>query len=206
MLIRKPADIPPSEITKESAYLSRRAFARTLAAGVALAATPQIHANLPQDELTPEDIVTSYNNFYEFGLDKDDPAAYAHEMTTDPWKVEVVGEANNKGTFDLQDILKGLDVEERIYRFRCVEAWSMVVPWMGVPLKKVLENKELQDLVTALGCGIGKHVDLGRLRYERIILLADADSDGHHITTLLLTYSEFCQVLSAAQLSRSVYR
>ena len=142
MLIRKPADIPPSEITKESAYLSRRAFARTLAAGVALAATPQIHANLPQDKLTPEDIVTSYNNFYEFGLNKDDPAAYAHEMTTDPWNVEVVGEANNKGTFDLQDILKGLDVEERIYRFRCVEAWSMVVPWMGVPLKKVLEKFE----------------------------------------------------------------
>ncbi len=139
MLIKRPEDIQPSEITRESAYLSRRAFARVLAAGTAMAAAPALASSL-KDELTPESIVTSYNNFYEFGLDKGDPARYAHEMVTDPWKVRVTGEAEKTGEFDLEAILRGLDVEERIYRFRCVEAWSMVVPWMGVQLSKLLSR------------------------------------------------------------------
>ena len=141
MLIRKPDDVRPSEITSESTYLNRRAFARTLAAGAALSAVPG-RSNVLEEELTPEHIVTSYNNFYEFGTDKDDPAAYAHEMTTEPWKVRVTGEAGKTGEYDLEDILRGIDVEERIYRFRCVEAWSMVVPWSGVPLAKVLSRFE----------------------------------------------------------------
>jgi sulfoxide reductase catalytic subunit YedY len=94
------------------------------------------------DEPTPEALVTGYNNFYEFGMDKADPAANAHQLTTVPWTVEIAGEAGKTGTFDIADVLKGIDVEERIYRFRCVEAWSMVVPWMGVPLRKVLEKFE----------------------------------------------------------------
>ena len=83
-----------------------------------------------------------YNNFYEFGTDKGDPYAYAHELTTEPWTVEVSGEAKKVGKYGIEDILKGLTVEDRVYRFRCVEAWSMVVPWQGVPLKKVLDQFE----------------------------------------------------------------
>ncbi len=139
MLIKKPEKIPSTEITSESAYLNRRSFGKLLAAGAAMAAFPA-RAAVPVDELTPEEIVTGYNNFYEFGMDKSDPAEYAHEMTTEPWKVRVTGEAAKTGEFDLEDILRGLEVEERVYRLRCVEAWSMVVPWMGVPLKKVLDQ------------------------------------------------------------------
>ena len=94
------------------------------------------------DSLTPERIVTSYNNFYEFGTAKDDPVQYAHEMTTDPWTVEVRGAAKKTGKFALEDLLKGLTAEERVYRFRCVEAWSMVVPWEGVSLKDILMQFE----------------------------------------------------------------
>ena len=157
--------IPSSEITPESVYLRRRQLMKAAGLfGGAAAANLAFDANASMvtggkplefapaspgsdgfhtgEDQTPFSDASQYCNFYEFGTGKSDPVDYAHEMTTDPWKVEVVGEANNKGTFDLQDILKGLDVEERIYRFRCVEAWSMVVPWMGVPLKKMLEKFE----------------------------------------------------------------
>jgi sulfoxide reductase catalytic subunit YedY len=144
MLIRKPPAIPSSEITPEQIYRDRRRFITAGAAGLATAAlSPILQAGLqPDDTVTPESIVTQYNNFYEFGTDKSDPAAYAHEMTTDPWTVTVSGEANKTGEFAFEDIIKGMDVEERIYRFRCVEAWSMVVPWMGIPLKDVLAQFE----------------------------------------------------------------
>jgi sulfoxide reductase catalytic subunit YedY len=144
MLIRKPPAIPNSEITPEQIYRDRRRFMTAGAASLATAAlSPILQAGLqPDDTVTPESIVTQYNNFYEFGTDKSDPAAYAHEMTTDPWTVTVSGEANKTGEFAFEDIIKGLDVEERIYRFRCVEAWSMVVPWMGIPLKDVLAQFE----------------------------------------------------------------
>ena len=144
MLIRRPADIAPSEITSESAYLNRRQFMKQgalLGAGLGLGLPAQAGLQ-PDDEITPEEIVTSYNNFYEFGTDKSDPARYAHELTTDPWTVTVSGKAKKTGKFAFEDIIKGLDVEERIYRFRCVEAWSMVVPWNGIPLKKILEQFE----------------------------------------------------------------
>jgi sulfoxide reductase catalytic subunit YedY len=131
-----------SEITPERVYRDRRRFVQTL--GLAAGATMLpigLRANL-EAELTPESIVTGYNNFYEFGMDKTDPAAHAHELTIDPWSVEVAGEANRTGTFALEDLLKGLTEEDRVYRFRCVEAWSMVVPWRGVPLKALLEKFE----------------------------------------------------------------
>jgi sulfoxide reductase catalytic subunit YedY len=148
MLIRKPSDVKSSEITPESAYLNRRQFmGRTamLGAGAIAGAGIQLPAQAglqPDDDITPERIVTSYNNFYEFGTDKGDPVKYAHELTTDPWTVKVSGEAKKTGDFAYEDIIKGLTAEERIYRFRCVEAWSMVVPWMGIPLKAILDQFE----------------------------------------------------------------
>ena len=78
--------------------------------------------------------ITNYNNYYEFGTDKDDPAHNAHTLKTEPWSVTIDGEAEVKGKFALEDILKPHPLEERIYRFRCVEAWSLVVPWVGFPL------------------------------------------------------------------------
>ena len=141
--------IRTSEITPESVYRSRRAFVRDLglAAGAGLlAGAPAVRANLPgaglpsEDEpLTPEWIVTGYNNFYEFGQDKEDPARHAHEMTVDPWTVEVAGEAKKTGKFALEDLVRGLAEEDRVYRFRCVEAWSMIVPWRGIPMRQLLE-------------------------------------------------------------------
>ncbi len=84
--------------------------------------------------------ITSYNNFYEFGTDKGDPKRYAHRLTTDPWSVEIDGLVARPGSYPLDGILKGMPLEERIYRFRCVEAWSMVIPWIGFPLASLLER------------------------------------------------------------------
>ncbi|MDE0008903.1 MAG: protein-methionine-sulfoxide reductase catalytic subunit MsrP, partial [Gammaproteobacteria bacterium] len=91
---------------------------------------------------TPERLATEYNNFYEFGTDKDDPASHAHEMSIDPWTVEVSGEVAKPGKIGIEDLLAGIDLEERIYRLRCVEAWSMVIPWIGFPMKKLIERFE----------------------------------------------------------------
>ena len=144
-------DLPSSEITSESSFLNRRQFIGKsgLSAGalglsaLGLAAPSSAKAGLQSDDdITPEEIVTTYNNFYEFGTGKNDPAQYAHEMTIDPWAVEVSGAAKKTGKFAFEDLIKGLTAEERIYRFRCVEAWSMVVPWMGIPLKDILEQFE----------------------------------------------------------------
>ena len=92
--------------------------------------------------MTPEDKVTGYNNFYEFGLDKADPAANAGSLKTDPWKVTISGEVAKPQTLDLDDLYKKFPLEQRIYRMRCVEAWSMVVPWIGFPLSKLLAMVE----------------------------------------------------------------
>jgi sulfoxide reductase catalytic subunit YedY len=156
LLIRKPDPIRSSEITSERHFDKRRDFIRQLGLGagaLTLSAMLPVAARasaenatapglslLPTDAepLTPEEIVTSFNNFYEFGTDKGDPARHAHRLTTSPWKVKVSGEAEVTGEFDYEDLIKGLTPEERVYRFRCVEAWSMVVPWLGIPLKDVL--------------------------------------------------------------------
>lgn len=143
VLIKRPQDIATKEITQESVFRTRRKFVQALglAAATPLVA-PSLRASLPSadEQLTPEQIVTSYNNFYEFGMDKGDPARYAHALTTDPWSVEVTGEAAKTGKFAFEDVIKGLPQEERVYRFRCVEAWSMVVPWTGIPMKQLLEQ------------------------------------------------------------------
>ena len=155
MLIKKPADIKPSEITSYDSYLSRRDIIAGLAAGVAFPALASNANALPaQGELAPiaesplstdeaansyED-VTGYNNFYEFGTGKRDPAANADSLRTRPWSVAVSGEAEITGEFDIDDFLAPHKLEERIYRLRCVEAWSMVVPWVGVPLANILKQ------------------------------------------------------------------
>lgn len=149
MLIGKASDIPSHEITPEGVFWSRRRFMQGIAAGSALTAAgmPVLAAvsadgRHTDEALTPEAIVTGYNNFYEFGMDKSDPARYADRLTTRPWSVKVSGEAAKTGEFDFEDLIRGLTPEERVYRFRCVEAWSMVVPWMGIPLKDILSRLE----------------------------------------------------------------
>lgn len=151
-------DIKPSEITPEGAYLNRRALLATaFAAGLvpsimSEAATLPKSGDLFQDvtkwpDSTTEKVnsfqdITTYNNFYEFGTGKGDPAANAHTLKTSPWSVQVSGEAAKTGTFTLEDILKPHALEERIYRHRCVEAWSMVIPWVGFPLADLLKRFE----------------------------------------------------------------
>lgn len=92
------------------------------------------------EPITAFELASSYNNYYEFGTDKSDPSTYAHQLTTDPWSVEVVGEVAKPGTYTLEDILAPHDFEERIYRLRCVEAWSMVIPWIGFPLGDLIRR------------------------------------------------------------------
>ena len=145
MLIRRAPDIRSSEITPERAYFGRRAF--LAAAGfvaldaalpaVGLARTSRARAD---DKPNSYQDITHYNNFYEFGTGKEDPAANAGGLRTRPWKVDVSGEIAKPGQYDLDDLLRGQTIEERIYRHRCVEAWSMVIPWNGFPLQNLIER------------------------------------------------------------------
>ncbi len=147
--------IASSDITPEAVFLNRRNLIKSAATGLASAMALDVAAEAGQStgtplgytadpdqslaaERTPYDAVTSYNNFYEFGTDKSDPARHAHAMTTDPWTVKVGGLVEKPGELHLEDLLSGFELQERIYRFRCVEAWSMVVPWIGFPLSELL--------------------------------------------------------------------
>ena len=129
-----------TDVTPETVYLNRRQLMGG-AAGIGLAglAGP---AMAQEDALEPNewDDITTYNNFYEFGTGKDDPARNAHALTTDPWSVKIDGMVDNPGEFAFEDIMARMTVEERIYRFRCVEAWSMVVPWVGLSLGDVIRR------------------------------------------------------------------
>ena len=175
MLIKPAVDIPSSEITSYSAYLNRRKFMQQSTAALAamslvstagaLETHPGKPLNLGPDwlknqvagasdtafgkgeKLTPYRDVTSYNNFYEFGTGKDDPAKNAGSLITDPWSITIEGECEKLGTFNFEDILKSMPLEERIYRLRCVEAWSMVIPWVGFPLAELI--KRFKPLSTA---------------------------------------------------------
>ena len=168
MLISKPADVRSYEITPEHVYRSRRAFMQSMAvaagaaaAGISLPseASYQDVRSYPapdwlrkhvydaepgpfgtDEDVTPYIYAASYNNFYEFGADKEDPARHADALVTDPWSVEVSGECENGGTFAYEDIIKAHALEERVYRLRCVEAWSMVIPWIGFPLGDLLKR------------------------------------------------------------------
>ena len=134
-----------SDVTPEATFLNRRQLIAGAAAGFGLAGVAG--ASNAQEALTPnswEDI-TQYNNFYEFGTGKTDPAEYAGALTTTPWTVEIDGMVKNPGKYDIDDIKAAMTIEERIYRFRCVEAWSMVVPWNGFELADLLEVAGVQE-------------------------------------------------------------
>ena len=156
MLIRRPPDIAAGEITDERLYRTRREFIRTASGLVAsgvfapslLAACGSSRearaAEHPQtdDKLTPFKDVTTYNNFYEFGTDKSDPAKNAGSLRLKPWTVEVEGEVNKPQTFDVDELIRLFPPEEHVYRMRCVEAWSMVIPWLGFHLKDLIDRVE----------------------------------------------------------------
>jgi methionine sulfoxide reductase catalytic subunit len=176
MLITKPADIPSSEITPRTGYewyMSRRKFLRSAAAGAATAGAavlgmervievidPRISAlagtkletvksslTTTGEDLTSFNDITHYNNFYEFGVDKGDPAKNAATLPTRPWSVKITGKVKAPKTFDIDALLKLRPLEERVYRHRCVEAWSMVIPWVGYSLSELI--KQCDPLPTA---------------------------------------------------------
>ncbi|HTA67985.1 MAG TPA: protein-methionine-sulfoxide reductase catalytic subunit MsrP [Bryobacteraceae bacterium] len=154
MIIRKPSDLRYSDVTPRQVYLNRRRFlgAAPVALGALLGsraaqATTKL-ANVTKssytvdDKVTPLDVITHYNNFYEFGTDKEDPSRNAQNFRTSPWMVKVEGEVAKPKVLDLDALMKLAPLEERIYRHRCVEAWSIVVPWIGYPLSALLKEVE----------------------------------------------------------------
>jgi sulfoxide reductase catalytic subunit YedY len=173
MLIGKPSDIPSSAITSKDRYLNRRRFLRGALSGAAAAGaaavgaerlaemfSPRIGAlagtkletvksplTTTGEELTPEEYITHYNNFYEFGVDKDQPAKNAGALPIRPWTIKVEGKVAKPQTFDIDTLLKLRPLEDRVYRHRCVEAWSMVIPWVGYSLSEFI--KECQPLASA---------------------------------------------------------
>jgi sulfoxide reductase catalytic subunit YedY len=163
MLIKKPNGLTAADVTPKNIYFNRRNFLRGL--GIAGAATVIgerfssllshrgiVQANtklatvksnyIVNEKITPEDDVTHYNNFYEFGTDKADPAKNAQNFRTSPWTVSVEGDVKTPRTFSMDEILKLAPLEERIYRHRCVERWSIVVPWIGYSLSTILKLVE----------------------------------------------------------------
>jgi sulfoxide reductase catalytic subunit YedY len=167
--IRSSADLSYSDATPEPVYRGRREFMKAAAAGAAgaLAATvPALAGGAPQapaqgplpaakksaftvnpdvDRINTVEQITSYNNYYEFGLDKGDPARYAGRLTVKPWTVKVDGLVDKPGDFGVEDLVDFKQLEERVYRHRCVERWSMVIPWIGVPLSSVLAKIKPQS-------------------------------------------------------------
>lgn len=183
MLIRKANDIRSSEITPENVYLDRRAFLGTLAASAAVSAAPVPLAALgtqgarqsSQEKLTPYDDVTTYNNFFEFGTGKGDPAKNAQDLRTRPWSVAVEGHVDRPAVYDLEDFIKPYTLEDRVYRLRCVEAWSMVIPWRGFPLRSLIERVQ----------------PTSRARYVEFITLLDPEQmPGQRRRTLDWPYNE----------------
>ncbi len=158
MLIRKPSDVVPSEITPPEVYSRRREFIKSavalgLAAGfgsgslrpafAAAKLAPLRKGAFSTDEkMTPFEAVTTYNNFYEFGTGKEDPSQRAGSLRTRPWTVRIDGEVKKPKVFDIEELLKLAPLEERIYRMRCVEGWSMVIPWVGYPLSEMIKRVE----------------------------------------------------------------
>ena len=158
MLIKKPSDVRPSEITSKDNYLNRREFMRagSIAGSLALAG-PTLGAVVPEaqrakladigkSEFSTNEVpnsyedITTYNNYYEFGTGKADPYNNSRDFEPRPWSITVDGHAGKTGTFDFDDFIKPFDLEERIYRMRCVEAWSMVIPWVGISLAEVIKH------------------------------------------------------------------
>ena len=136
-------DMTPADVTPKSLFLNRR---QLIAGTAGLGAIAMAGGAQAQDAMTPNTLeeITTYNNFYEFGTGKSDPANTAEAMVIDPWTVTVDGLVDNPGDYSLADLTEGLTIEERIYRFRCVEAWSMVVPWQGFELADLLAKVGVQ--------------------------------------------------------------
>ena len=161
MLIKKPETIQPSEITDKTVYLKRREFIQAAAAsglwaagltgsllgavnanaGTRLAGVRKSAYTVP-DAQTPLKDITTYNNFYEFGTDKSSPAELAKSLRPRPWTVSVEGEVKNAKTYDIEELIKLNPLEDRVYRLRCVEGWSMVIPWVGFPLADLIRRAE----------------------------------------------------------------
>jgi methionine sulfoxide reductase catalytic subunit len=160
MLIKRVSDIPSSDITSEGLYHNRREFIKTASAVLGIAAAGTIipgcapaagAAAMPvagkspydtTEKVTPIEDITTYNNYYEFGTDKGDPAKNSKNFKPKPWTVKVEGMVKKPATYSLDDLIKGLTAEDRIYRMRCVEAWSMVIPWTGIPLASLISRLE----------------------------------------------------------------
>jgi methionine sulfoxide reductase catalytic subunit len=157
MLIRsrKSSDVKSSEITPRAVFLDRRRFLMTAAvAGAGAVLSPAellAGVKLPNvakgrfstdEALTPLDAVTTYNNFYEFGTGKTDPAENSKDFKPKPWSVTIDGEVGKPGVYDFEDLIRPHKLEERVYRLRCVEAWSMVIPWVGIPLGDIVKRVE----------------------------------------------------------------
>src|SRR5215831_9313061 len=154
MIIRSRPALTYSQVTPKSVYLNRRRFLAGSAALLSPAAAMLRAAKLDvaskspfstTEKLTPYKDITSYNNFYEFGTAKDQPSRNATHFNTSRWKIKVEGQVNKPKSFDLDAILKLAPLEERIYRHRCVEAWSIVVPWIGFPLSALIKQVEPTD-------------------------------------------------------------
>lgn len=133
-----------ADVTPRAAFLNRRQVMAGMA-GLGLAGTARSAQADDALELNEWEEITGYNNYYEFGTGKEDPAKYAGALTTEPWSIEIDGLVDRPGTYDFRDIMSEMTVEERIYRFRCVEAWSMVVPWNGFELADLLNMAGVQD-------------------------------------------------------------
>jgi sulfoxide reductase catalytic subunit YedY len=144
MAYRWKNNLSRADITPKSAYLNRR---QILAGTVGLGAIGLASGAQAQGALEPNTLeeIRSYNNYYEFGTGKEDPAQNAHKLDTSNWMVKVDGLVDNPGDYAMDDLLAGLSVEDRIYRFRCVEAWSMVVPWNGIELADILNKVGVQS-------------------------------------------------------------
>jgi methionine sulfoxide reductase catalytic subunit len=167
MLIKKPKDIPSSEITPKKLYLNRRKFlAEAAAAAGVVGAAAQVGRPVARwleprrvfaaneklsiarkspystttDKVTPYEMVTNYNNYYEFSTDKYEPAHLCQSLKTSPWTVSVEGEVEKPGKFSVDELMKMAPLEERVFRHRCVEAWSIVVPWIGFPLSALIKR------------------------------------------------------------------
>ncbi len=145
MAYRWTNDLNWNDVTPKAAFLNRR---QVMAGAMGLGAIGAgvVPSGAAAQELEPNTFeeITTYNNYYEFGTGKEDPAANAGTLVTEPWEITIDGMVDNPGTFSLAEVMDGLTVEERIYRFRCVEAWSMVVPWNGVELSDILAKAGVQ--------------------------------------------------------------
>ena len=185
MLIRRPAPIPASQITPESVYLERRRFlgqAAILGAGAGLIGNAGAAALSADDKLNTWEQITSYNNFYEYSPDKHAVAALAANLNPHPWTISIEGEVEKPRVLDVAQLMREFPPQQRIYRLRCVEGWSMVIPWDGLPLAALLARAQ----------------PTSRARYVRFVSLHDPERlYGQRRPTLAWPYTEALTIAEA---------